>query len=431
MRCDVLAVGTELLLGQIVDTNSAWIGEQLARNGIASLTQVKVGDNIGRIEAMLRRLLADADAVIVSGGLGPTHDDVTREAIAALMGVGLREDPAVAAVIRDLFASRGRTMPDNNLRQAQVPDGAVVIPQTRGTAPGLICPVGDKVVYAVPGVPHEMREMLERAVLPDLRARNPEPGVIASRVLRTWGESESGLNERLDDVVARLDRAGDPTLAFLARGWNGLEVRLTTRQPDEQAAAGVLDEWAAEVRGRLGSLVFGADDESMESVVLDLLRTQGLTLGIAESVTGGLVAARLTEISGASDVLRGSVVSYASEVKFGLLDVTPGPVVNAAAATEMADGARRALGSSVGLAVTGVAGPAEQDDVPVGTVFVAVAVAGAETVTRELRLPGQRDQIRQFAVIGALDLLRRQLVVRDEATGAGRPRQDSNLRAAD
>ena len=431
MRCDVLAVGTELLLGQIVDTNSAWIGEQLARNGIASLTQVKVGDNVGRIEAMLRRLLADADAVIVSGGLGPTHDDVTREAIAALMGVGLREDPAVAAVIRDLFASRGRTMPDNNLRQAQVPEGAVVIPQTRGTAPGLICPVGDKVVYAVPGVPHEMREMLERAVLPDLRARNPEPGVIASRVLRTWGESESGLNERLDDVVARLDRAGDPTLAFLARGWNGLEVRLTTRQPDEQAAAGVLDEWAAEVRGRLGSLVFGADDESMESVVLDLLRTQGLTLGIAESVTGGLVAARLTEIPGASDVLRGSVVSYASEVKFGLLDVTPGPVVNAAAATEMADGAMRALGSSVGLAVTGVAGPAEQDDVPVGTVFVAVAIAGAETVTRELRLPGQRDQIRQFAVIGALDLLRRQLVVRDEATGAGRPRQDSNLRAAD
>jgi competence/damage-inducible protein CinA-like protein len=412
MRCDVVAVGTELLLGQTVDTNSAWIGEQLARSGIASLTQVKVGDNVGRIEAALRRLLADADAVIVSGGLGPTHDDVTREAIAAVMGVGLREDPAVAAVIRDLFASRGRTMPDNNLRQAQVPEGAAVIPQTRGTAPGLVCPVDDKVVYAVPGVPHEMRDMLERAVLPDLRARDPEPGVIASRVLRTWGESESGLNERLDEVVARLDRVGDPTLAFLARGWNGLEVRLTTRQPDEQAAARVLAEWEAEVRSRLGSLVFGTDDESMESVVLDLLRVQGLTLGIAESVTGGLIAARLTEIPGASDVLRGSLVSYASEVKFGLLDVMPGPVVNAPAATEMAEGAMRALGSSVGLAVTGVAGPAEQDDVPVGTVFVAVAFAGVETVARGLRLPGQRDQIRQFAVIGALDLLRRQLVVR-------------------
>jgi nicotinamide-nucleotide amidase len=416
MRCDVLAVGTELLLGQIVDTNSAWIGEQLARNGIASLAQVKVGDNVGRIEATLRRLLADADAVIVSGGLGPTHDDVTREAIAAVMGVGLRDDPAVAAVIRDLFASRGRAMPDNNLRQAQVPEGATVIPQTRGTAPGLICPVGDRVVYAVPGVPHEMREMLERAVLPDLRARNPDPGVIASRVLRTWGESESGLNERLDDVIARLDRLGEPTLAFLARGWNGLEVRITTRQADEQAAARVLDEWDAEVRGRLGSLVFGTDEESMESVVLELLRAEGLTLGIAESVTGGLVAARLTEIPGASDVFRGSLVTYASEVKFGLLDVTPGPVVNAPAATEMAEGAMRALGASVGLAVTGVAGPAEQDDVPVGTVFVAVAIAGAETVTRDLRLPGQRDQVRQFAVISALDLLRRRLVVRRGAT---------------
>jgi nicotinamide-nucleotide amidase len=416
MRCDVVAVGTELLLGQIVDTNSAWIGEQLALNGIDSLTQVKIGDNVGRIEAVLRRLLADADAVIVCGGLGPTHDDVTREAIAAVMGVELREDPVVAMVIRDLFAARGRPMAANNLRQAQVPDGAVVIPQTRGTAPGLICPVGDKVVYAVPGVPHEMRDMLERAVLPDLRARNTDPAVIVSRVLRTWGESESGLNERLDDIVARLDVAGDPTLAFLARGWNGLEVRLTTRQPDEQAAARVLDEWEAEVRGRLGALVFGVGDESMESVVLDLLRDESLTVAIAESVTGGLVAARLTEVPGASDAFRGSLVSYASEVKFGVLDVTPGPVVNAPAAAEMAEGAMRVLGSSVGLGVTGVAGPAEQDDVPVGTVFVAIAIAGAETITRQLRLPGQRDQIRQFAVINALDLLRRQLALRAGAT---------------
>jgi nicotinamide-nucleotide amidase len=415
MRCDVIAVGTELLLGQIVDTNSAWIGEQLARIGIDSLLQVHVGDNVGRIEALLRRLLADADAVIVCGGLGPTHDDVTREAIAAVMGVSLRQDPAVARLIRDLFASRGRAMPDNNLRQAAVPEGATVIAQTRGTAPGLICPVGDKVVYAVPGVPHEMYEMLERAVLPDLRARNPAPGVIANRVLRTWGESESGLNERLDDVVRRLDDAHDPTLAFLARGWNGLEIRITTRQPDEAAAARVLDEWETEVRERIGSLVFGVDDQSMEAVVLDLLRAQDMTLGVAESVTGGLIAARLTEVPGASDVLRGSLVTYASDVKFGLLDVTPGPVVNAPTAAEMAEGAMRVLGSSVGLAVTGVAGPTEQDDVPVGTVFAAVALAGAETITRTYRLPGQRDQVRQFAVISALDLVRRQLVIRASA----------------
>jgi nicotinamide-nucleotide amidase len=363
----------------------------------------------------LRHLLAEADAVIVSGGLGPTHDDVTREAIAAVMGVALREDAAVASTIRDLFAARGRSMPENNLRQAQVPEGATVIPQTRGTAPGLICPVDGKVVYAVPGVPHEMRDMLERAVLPDLRARNPEPGVIASRVLRTWGESESGLNERLDDVVRRLDDAHDPTLAFLARGWNGLEIRITTRQPDEEAAVRVLDDWEAEVRERIGSLVFGVDDQSMETVVLDLLRAQDLTLAVAESVTGGLIAARLTEVPGASDVLRGSLVTYASDVKFGLLDVTPGPVVNAPTAAEMAEGAMRVLGSSVGLGVTGVAGPAEQDDVPVGTVFAAVALAGAETITRSYRLPGQRDQVRQFAVISALDLVRRQLVIRASA----------------
>src|SRR5262245_60867467 len=370
MRCDVMAVGTELLLGQIVDTNSAWIGEQLALNGVSSFSQVKIGDNVGRIEAVLRHLLAEADAVIISGGLGPTHDDVTREAIAAVMGVELRDDASIAAVIRDMFAARGRTMAENNLRQAQVPEGANVIPQTRGTAPGLICPVGDKVVYAVPGVPHEMRVMLDRAVLPDLRARDPRHGVIASRVLRTWGESESGLNERLDEVITRLDDAGDPTLAFLARGWNGLEIRLTTRQDDADAAARVLAEWEAEVRSRLGPLVFGVDRQSMEAVVLDVLREQGLTLGLAESLTGGLVAARLTEIPGASDVLRGSLVSYASDVKFDLLEVTSGPVVNEPVAAEMAEGAMDIFGASVGLGLTGVAGPAEQDDVPVGTVCV-------------------------------------------------------------
>ena len=258
MRCDVLAVGTELLLGQINDTNSSWIGDRLALHGIGSLMQVKVGDNVGRIEAALRLAARGADAVIVTGGLGPTHDDVTREAIAAVMGgVDLVEDAAVADVIRELFASRGRRMPENNLRQALVPTGATVIPQTRGTAPGLICPVGDKVIYAVPGVPHEMKDMLERAILPDLVARSGDTAVIASRVLKTWGESESGLNERLDGIIARLDELGNPTMAFLARGWEGLEVRLTTRQDTDVAATLVLDEWEAEVRGVLGPLVFG------------------------------------------------------------------------------------------------------------------------------------------------------------------------------
>ena len=413
MRCDVVAVGTELLLGQVVDTNSAWLGEHLAANGIDSLLQVKVGDNLGRVESVLRAALAEADAVIMCGGLGPTHDDLTREAIAAVMGVELRHDDAVAGVITDMFLSRNRYMAPNNLRQAQVPVGAIVIPQTRGTAPGLICPVTvagvDKVIYAVPGVPHEMKEMVERAVLPDLRRRAGDSGVIVSRTLRTWGESESGLNERLDPLIARLDEAGNPTLAFLASGWEGLKVRLTAKAATQADAALMLDQWDAEVRKVVGEHVFAVDDETMESATLALLRGRGLTLAVAESVTGGLVAGRLTGVPGASDVLRGAVVSYASEVKFDLLGVPEGPVVSETAAAAMATGIRRVLGADVGLSLTGVAGPAEQDGMPVGTLCVGID-DGRTVVARSFRLPGQREQMRQMSVITALDFLRRHLV---------------------
>jgi nicotinamide-nucleotide amidase len=413
MRCDVVAVGTELLLGQIVDTNSAWLGENLAANGIDSLLQVKVGDNLGRVESVLRSTLANADAVIVCGGLGPTHDDLTREAIAAVIGVELRHDDAVAEVITNMFASRGRYMAANNLRQAMVPVGATIIPQTRGTAPGLICPVTvdgvDKVVYAVPGVPHEMKEMVERAVLPDLRRRSGDTGVIVSRTLRTWGESESGLNERLDPLISRLDEAGNPTLAFLASGWEGLKVRLTAKAPTQAEAESLLDKWDAEVRLVVGEHVFAVDDETMESATLALMRARGLTLGLAESVTGGLVAGRLTAVPGASDVLRGAVVSYASDVKFDLLGVPRGPVVSEDAAAAMATGARRVLAADVGLALTGVAGPTEQDGMPVGTLCVGVD-DGTSVVTHTFRLPGQREQMRQMSVITALDYLRRHLL---------------------
>lgn len=414
MRCDVVAVGTELLLGQITDTNSQWIGEQLAAAGIDSLLQVKVGDNLGRIADVLHLMLVDADALIMCGGLGPTHDDLTREALAMVMGVELRHDEEVAAVIRDLFASRGRRMADNNLRQALVPVGARVIPQTRGTAPGLICPVvvegKNKVVYAVPGVPHEMKDMVQRAVLPDLLALSGEVAVIVSRALLTWGESESGLNERLDPLITRLDAEGNPTLAFLASGWEGIKVRLTAKAATMGQAVAMLDRWDGEVRALVGDKVFGVDDDSMESVVLQILRDRGLTLGLAESVTGGLVAGRLTGVPGASDVFLGSIVSYASEVKHRLLGVPDGPVVSEAAAAAMARGARRALGADVGLALTGVAGPTDQDGMPVGTLCVGIAMDGEEVRTFTLRLPGQRDQMRQMSVISALDLLRRALL---------------------
>ena len=409
MRCDVVAIGTELLLGQIVDTNSSWLGEQLSAAGIDSCLQVKVGDNLNRMVKAIRQTLEDADAVIICGGLGPTHDDITREAIAEIMGVELEFNDEVGMAISEMFASRNRRMPEINMRQAMVPKGANIIEQRRGTAPGLICPVGDKVIYAVPGVPYELYEMFERAILPDLLVRSGSVSVISSRVLRTWGESESGLNERLFGVIEELESVGNPTLAFLASGWEGIKVRLTAKAATRPEVVSILDEWEQKVRAAIGDIVFGIDDDTMESVVLQMLRDRGLTLGLAESVTGGLVSGRLTNIAGASDVLRGAVVSYASEVKFDVLGVTKGPVVSPEAAVEMAVGAQRVLGADVALSLTGVAGPAEQEGQRPGTLCIGVALPNGVTASSVVQLPGARDQMRQLSVISALDFLRRQL----------------------
>jgi nicotinamide-nucleotide amidase len=410
LSCEVVAVGTELLLGQIVDTNSAWIGDRLAVAGIDSHFQTKVGDNQARIEEALRGALARSDAVICCGGLGPTQDDITREAIAAVMGVALERDEAMVESIAEFFRGRGREMAANNARQADKPVGASFIPQTRGTAPGLVCPVGDKVIYAVPGVPHEMEEMVERAVLPDLVRRSGETATIRSRVLRTWGLAESTLAEIVAPRFEQLEGvAGAPTIAFLASGMAGIKVRVTVKAGDAETADRALDEEEAALRPLLGDVVFGMDDDSMESVVGSLLLDAGLTLGVAESLTGGLIGSRLTEVPGASGWFRGSIVSYASDVKHNLLGVAPGPVVSAAAAEAMAAGAARVLGASVGMGVTGVAGPTEQDGMPVGTVFCAVQIGGVPTVS-ELHLPGDRERVRWYSTISVLDLLRRALL---------------------
>src|SRR5689334_16617494 len=313
MRCDVLAIGTELLLGQIVDTNSSWIGEQLAMAGIDTCEHRKVGDNLDRMVQCLRELLAEADAVIVCGGLGPTPDDVTREAIAEVMGVELERREELIEHIAALFGSRGRDMPANNLRQADVPVGGGVIPNPIGTAPGLRCEVAGadgrkRVVYAVPGVPYEMQQMVTEHVLPDLLARSGERAVIVSRSLKTWGTSESGLAEM---IAARVDQQTNPTIAFLARGIEGLYVRMTAKAASEADARALLDAEDAELRKVLGQLVFGVDDETMESAVLGLCEARGWTLGVAESLTGGLIGARIASVPGASRTFRGSITSYA------------------------------------------------------------------------------------------------------------------------
>jgi competence/damage-inducible protein CinA-like protein len=419
VRIEIVAVGTELLLGQIADTNSAWLGEHLAANGVTSQFHQAVGDNHDRIVLALRTALARSDGVIVCGGLGPTQDDITREAIAEVMGVGLRRDQAVVDTIARFFADRGREMSPNNARQADVPEGARIIEQATGTAPGLVCPVGNKVIYAVPGVPYEMAEMFERGILPDLRARMAEAGeegVIASRVLRTWGSSESQLSESLQDRIDVLDAAGEVTLAFLASGIEGIKVRVTARARTLGDVTALLDKEEAEVRRaieeRLGDIVFGVDDETMETAVANRLLARGLTFGVAESLTGGLIASRLVNVAGASAWFRGGIVAYDSRVKFDVLEVPEGPVVTEAAACAMAAGAARVTRADVGLGITGVAGPDEQEGVVPGTIFVGLALPGDEPAARELRLPGDRERVRQYGAISALDLLRRALDAR-------------------
>lgn len=413
MRVEVVAVGTELLLGQIADTNAAWLGEQLALAGVDSHFHQAVGDNRARIVLALRTALARGDAVIMCGGLGPTHDDITREAIAEVMNVSLQRDPAIVDRIAALFSSRGRDMPKSNERQADVPEGAVPIAQQMGTAPGLVCPVGNKVVYALPGVPYEMQEMFQRAVLPDLRRRQGEAGeggVIVSRVVKAWGMSESGLGELLAPRIEALDAAGgNPTIALLASGIEGIKVRITAKATDAATAAAMLQSEEAHVRSLVGDAVFGVDDETMESAVAALLTVQMKSMGVAESLTGGLAAARLVNVPGASSWFRGGIVAYDSALKFSLLEVPEGPVVSAAAAQAMAEGARKVLGCDVALAITGVAGPEEQDGRPPGTVFVGVALGDAGTEAVEIHLPGDRERVRQYATISALDILRRRL----------------------
>ena len=405
MRCEVVAVGTELLLGQIVDTNSSWIGGQLALAGIDSHYQTKVGDNQARMVETIRLALSRADAVITCGGLGPTQDDITREAIAEIMGVSLLRNEDMAEHIRTLFASRGRPMAANNLRQADLPEGASAIPQMPGTAPGLVCPVGDKVIYAVPGVPFEMRIMMEGTILPDLQRRAGVTAVIRSRVVRTWGQTESGLAEVLAERIEELDRSGTATLAFQASGIEGIKVRITAKAADDDAAEAVLAEEEARLRAMLGPIIFGTDDETMESVVIGALREKGLTLAVAEGVTGGIAGTRLALVAGADAVLRGTVVSpLDGSPPLGLPAAEPTPE----AAGAMAAAVRETLGADIGLATTGIFERGHPSGEKPGTVYLGLARNG-DTESRRVRLPGDRERVRQYAVISVLDFLRQQL----------------------
>lgn len=410
MNCEVVAVGTELLLGPSIDTNSTWIGEQLAAHGIDSFFHTVVGDNHGRIVEALTQALDRSDSVIVTGGLGPTQDDITREAIASVMNVDLElHEPSLSRIVA-AFAARGVEMAPANERQAWRPVGSETIEQRRGTAPGLICPVQDKVIYALPGVPGEMQEMMERSVLPDLSRRAGETSVIISRFVRTWGAPESTVSEMVSSRIEALDREGNPTLAFLAHGIDGIHIRITARGRDSSEACAMLDAEEAELRAILGPLVFGIDDKTMEGAVGDLLLHRRLFMAVAESLTGGLIASRLVSVPGGSGWFKGGVVSYADEVKHELLKVPSGPVVSPDAARAMAENVKTLLGADIGLGVTGVAGPARQEDQAVGTVFGALALPWGPTELIELHLNGDRQRIRELTCANLLDVVRRRLL---------------------
>jgi len=403
MIVEVIAIGTELLLGQIVNSNAARIGERLADAGLDHYRQVVVGDNEERIAEAVLAACGRSDAVIVTGGLGPTRDDLTREALAGAAGVPLIFDEAQARRLRERWERNGRVMPESNLQQAERPEGAEMVPNPKGTAPGIRMRIGDALVFALPGVPAEILPMIDEQVIPLLRG--DDETVVISRLLRTWGESESAIGERLADLY---DASTNPTIAFLASAGE-IKIRITAKADTGRDAEALIAPIEAEVRRRLGKRIFGTDGDTIEVVVLRMLSEHGWTFGTAESATGGLVAGRITSIPGASTVFRGSIVSYATELKESLLGVPASTiathgVVSEPVAVAMAEGAADRLDVDVAVSVTGSAGPDPQER-PVGTVVIAVKTPDGVRV-RTLTLPGDRERIRTFATTAALHLTR-------------------------
>lgn len=413
MRVELLAIGTELLLGDIVNGNAAWLGARLAEAGIDVTHAVVVGDNIDRIRETLATALGRADAVVVTGGIGPTQDDLTREAVALVAGVALVRDPALESELRRRFTELRRDVPEMNYRQADLPAGAAAIPNSKGTAPGVRAEALGGVIYALPGVPHEMQAMFDDTVLPDLLARAGKPAAIVNRVLKTAGMWESAVAAAVAPLVTELEVAGNPTIAFLASGGQ-TRVRITAKAGSVEAANAVVAPVEARVRAALGSAIYGIDDDTLDVVLARLLRERGQTVGVAESLTGGLLGERLTAAAGASDVFRGGIVAYATELKTALLGVpaellAAEGAVSPGVAVAMAQGARSRLGSTYGLALTGVAGPGEQDGQPVGTVHVGLATPTG-SLSRSLRMTSDRPRIRMFATVAAMNLLRLHLL---------------------
>lgn len=412
LTAEIIAVGTELLRGDGVDTNSAWVSRRLVELGIDIRRHTAVGDDLTDLADTVLRAARAHDVVVVSGGLGPTQDDVTRYAVALAAGVQLERHEALADGIRAYFDRLGRDMPERNLVQADLPRGAHVI-RPVGTAPGFALDIDGALVVCLPGVPRELQQMTDADVVPLLQRRGGLQATV-TRIVRTAGVAESAVAERCAELAQRLDAAGNPRLAFLASRAE-TRVCVTARGPDRAAAEALAAPVVEELLDLLGAWVVGLDDEGTEHAIARLLLRHGWTLSVAESITGGGVGARLVTVPGASNWFAGGVIVYATRIKPLLADVpldlldAHGPV-SEEVAVALAAGVRARLHTAVGLGITGVAGPTTQAGRAVGTICLGAVLANGDTRARTVQLPPRpRQDMQEFGASVALDFLRRRL----------------------
>ena len=423
---EIIAVGTELLTPFRSDTNSLFLTARLNDLGIVVRRKSIVGDDAVELGRAVREALTRVDLLVVCGGLGPTDDDRTRETVADVLGRTLTEDASIVDRLRTRFAARGWTMPDNNRRQALVPDGAVVLENPRGTAPGLWLDSGDRVVVLLPGPPRELEPMFTAVAHTRLSTR-AVPERLYRRVLQVAGRGESHVEELTQPIYTRWEHAEPPVATTVLASPGLVELHLSTRATSQDDAQAVLDAATDELAAVLGNHLFSTDGRSLSEVVGELLQRDGFRVAVGESCTGGLVTARLVDVPGSSRYVETGVIAYSDEVKRTVLGVDPELLkiqgaVSEAVAVAMAEGVRRLGATDIGIGVTGVAGPGGgSDDKPVGTVCFGVVGPGSERESRTARFPGDRVMIRRQATQTALDLLRRVLLrrARERATVRG------------
>jgi nicotinamide-nucleotide amidase len=420
---DIIAVGTELLVPPRQDTNSTFIADRLNAIGIQVRTRTIVGDVRRDLEAVLRGALARSELVVLSGGLGPTDDDLTRDAVAAVFGLPLEEDQVLVAGLEARFAARGLRMPDNNRKQALVPRGAVVLENRNGTAPGIWLEHGDGLVVMLPGPPRELTDLFDRVVRERLLPIGGSTRLVR-RVVRTAGRTESHIEEIAQPIYAAWAARPLPITTTVLASPAQIELHLMTAAAEEAEGQARLDAAVRELAEALGRDIFSVDGASLEEVVGEQLRRRGWQIAVAESCTGGLVSSRLTDVPGSSSYVTVNLVCYSNQAKQRWLGVSAQLLAEHGAVSEpvalaMAEGVRSLASSDVGVGVTGIAGPSGGSDAkPVGTVAIAV-VAGAEHSVRTFRFPGDRDLVKRFASQNALDMVRRLL----DASWPGRARR--------